>query len=235
MTKYMRHLEQVYSSKSFGRKTDYFKYNFSEILASIGTKEFSVLEIGPGMGESISCLNTLGVKDIDIIDNDEVVLSNVRTQFKVRKTILSNNILTLRNGLGKYDLIIMIQVLEHLPIAQQGRIISMLYSHLNSKGTMVIVVPNANNPFGMTERYGDLQHKISYTNQSLRDLISESMIKNYKINITGFEIPPYSLINVVRIILQKILHLHLLLMMIINGGTYFNIMTPNIVLRIKSE
>lgn len=230
MKTYLNHLEEMYDRKSFQRKTDYIKYNFSEILPRIKSDSYSALEIGPGKGEFVSLLNKKGVTNIDIVDNDKEILDYIAKQFKIRKSILSNNVELLDKKLDKYHLIIMIQVLEHLPLNIHKAIIKMLHRHLVGNGYLIIVVPNANNPLGLVERYGDLQHTTSFTEQSLRDLINYSITDDCRINIHGFEIPPYNLINIIRIIFQKILHFLLLLLLIINGGIYGRIMTPNITL-----
>ena len=144
-------------------------------------------------------------------------------------------------------------LLEHLKALQGGKIVytksfpkkagakpkpitlKLLYKHLIKGGFLIIVVPNGNNPLGLIERYGDLQHTNCFTEQSLKDLVNISEIKNYKLEIRGYEIPPYDLLNIIRIFFQKTLHFILLLIMIINGGIYFKTMTPNIMLVIKKS
>jgi 2-polyprenyl-3-methyl-5-hydroxy-6-metoxy-1,4-benzoquinol methylase len=235
MNNYQKHLKEQYSDLTFKRKIDYFKYNFSSLINTIAKKSGSVLEIGPGMGECIAYLNNKNITNIDVVDNDRQILEKIKDDYKVNKSYLNSDLLLLTNKLGKYDLIILIQVLEHLPLANVPKIIRLLYSHLNKNGEVVVVVPNAGNPLGLVERYGDLQHQIAFTEQSLKDLINESGIANFKLSLEGYNIPPTNVVNIIRIMLQKILHLILLLIMIINGGTYFKIMTPNITLRVKKS
>lgn len=233
MKNYTNHLEQMYSQKSFGRKVDYIKYNFSEIFKDPKSSRFNVLEIGPGMGEFVHFLNEQKIVNIDVIDNDKSIATLITKKYKISNFYTTQKIAALENKLHQYNLIVMIQVLEHLPINQYENVLRTLYRHLQKNGFLVIVVPNGNNPLGLIERYADLQHYNCFTEQSLRDLINYSGIKKYEYKIKGYEIPPYTAINIVRIILQKILHLFLLLIMIINGGNYFKVMTPNIMLIIK--
>lgn len=235
MKNYLNHLEQMYDKRTFAKKIDYIRYNFSEIFRNLNIKDSSFLEIGPGMGEFISYLNLRGVKKIDIVDNDKYVLEFAKKKYTIRNAILSNNIIQIENKLDKYDLIIMIQVLEHIPVEYYKKIMQILYKHLNTGGYIAIIVPNANNPLGLIERYGDLQHTGSFTEQSLKDLINISGIENYSIKIRGYEIPPYDFINIIRIILQKILHFFLLGIMMINGGIFFKTMTPNIMLILRKN
>ena len=235
MAKYLRHLEGMYSDKTFNRKIDYLKFNFSGLLTRANLSTFSVLEIGPGMGECISYLNSLGVHNIDIVDNDREIINRSKKKFKIRKAILNQNITSIDNTLGSYNLIVLIQVLEHIATTKHKEVIQTLFKHLKKRGSIIIVVPNANNPLGIVERYADLQHYTAFTEQSLKDLVVYSGIKNFILKIKGFEIPPYSPINLIRIVLQKILHLILFLVMVVNGGNFFRIMTPNIMLVVKKN
>jgi len=233
---YSARLESIYDSKTFKRKVDYIKYNFGPIVQKLKTKKkVSTLEIGPGKGEFISYLQNNGIKDIDIIDNDKSVLSSLNENYEISNIFHSNDIVSVNSKLRRYDLIILVQVLEHMSPKVYFSVVKTLYSKLNKNGYILIVVPNANNPLGLTERYGDLQHRNSFTEQSLNDLVIGSAINNYDDAIKGYLIPPYSLVNIIRIILQKMLHLFLLGLMIINGGTYFKIMNPNISLIINKR
>lgn len=235
MSNYIKHLQELSNQKTFGRKKDYINYNLSPYLKKVGFKQIRALELGPGLGEFESYLNDKGVINIDITDNDKSVLEYVSKKYKVSKATSVKNITLASKDLNKYNFILLMQVLEHLPIDQYATTLKILYEHLEKDGYLIIVVPNGNNPLGIIERYADLQHTSCFTDQSLKDLVNLSEIKNHQIEIRGYEIPPYGLLNIIRIFLQKILHVILLLLMIINGGTYFKTMTPNIMLVIKKN
>lgn len=234
MGNYTRHLEELYDHKTFKRKKEYIDFNFKTYFSKIGL-EIKILEVGPGLGEFESYLNDKDVSDIDIIDNDDNILDYVSKKYKINRKFLAREITPIEQELTEYKFIFLMQVLEHYPKDKYALTLKLLYKHLEKGGFLVIVVPNANNPLGLTERYGDLQHTGSFTEQSLKDLVNCSGIKDYSMEIKGYEIPPYSLINIIRIALQKILHAILLLIMIINGGLFFKIMTPNISLILKKN
>lgn len=235
MGTYVDHLQQLSTPQTLKRKKDYVDYNLKDYFKKIGFNNIRVLEIGPGLGEFESFLNDKKVFDIDIVDNDRDILDYVSKKYKIKRKLLTKDVLQIAKQLRKYNFIFLMQVLEHLPIDKYHTILKLLYSHLENGGFLVIVVPNANNPLGLTERYGDLQHTGSFTEQSLKDLINISGISNFKMEIRGYEIPPYDPLNILRIILQKILHTILLGLMIINGGIFFKTMTPNIMLVIKKR
>lgn len=234
MGNYLNHLKQLSTPATFQSKKNYCDYNIGPFLPK-QVSNSKILEIGPGLGEFVSFLNDRGGFNIDVVDNDREVLKFVSKNYRISKAIVSKNIGLLGRRLNNYDLIVLIQVLEHLPVSKHPAILRTLYSHLNKLGHLVIVVPNANNPLGLTERYSDVQHTSSFSTQALLDLIDASGIKKTKVQIRGYEIPPYRVINLIRILLQKILHGLLLLIMVINGGLFFKVMTPNIMLVIKKS
>lgn len=231
MGNYLKHLSQMSSGKTFSRKVDYLRFNIENILS--GIKNPTILEIGPGVGEFEYFLNSKNIKDIDIADNDRDVLSYVFNKYKVKNSILIKNPKDVSKKLRNYDIIFLMQVLEHIPVPSFNQFLKTLYSHLNKNGFLIIIVPNANNPLGLTERYADIQHTISFTTQSLRDLSNLVPFRNSEITIKGFEIPPYGIVNLIRKILQKLLHAFLILLMAINGGVFYKTMTPNIMMIVK--
>lgn len=235
MGRYIDHLQELSNPKTFKRKKDYIDYNLKSIFESIGYKNITVLEIGPGLGEFESYLNDKKVLGIDIADNDKSVIDFVSKKYKVKNKFLVNRISNLEKRMSNYDLIFLMQVLEHLPISEYEVFLKTLYKHLKPGGYIVIVVPNGNNPLGLTERYADLQHTNCFTQQSLKDLVNLAGIKNFEMEIKGYAIPPYEPVNIIRIFFQKILHFFLLLIMVINGGLFFKIMTPNIMLIIRKN
>ena len=233
---YLSRLEGIYNKKSFQRKVDYIRYNFGPIIRNLKTrKNISVLEVGPGKGEFIKYLHTCGIKDIDIIDKDKNVLKSLQKNFNITNAYNFDNVTSIKNKLRRYDLVILIQVLEHMSPKIYFSTIKTLFSRVKNNGSILIVVPNASNPLGLVERYGDLQHQMAFTEQSLKDLIIGSGINNFDFAIKGYSIPPYDAVNVARIILQKLLHLFLLALMVINGGTYFKTMSPNVALIIRKR
>lgn len=230
MNNYITHLEELSTPETLKRKKDYIDYNLKSYFKIIGFSNIKILEVGPGLGEFESYLNDRGVSDIDIVDNDKNILDYVSGKYQIKRNYLTNNISHFDKKLGKYKFIFLMQVLEHLPADKYVATLQLLYKHLEKGGFLVIVVPNANNPLGLVERYGDLQHTGSFTEQSLKDLVNLSGIEDSSIEIKGYEIPPADFLNLIRIFLQKILHTILLAIMIINGGLFFKIMTPNIML-----
>lgn len=234
MPKYLNYLQKISNPRTFQRKYDYFKYNYGKLFFSkknIG----SVMEIGPGLGEFIFYLNSLGVDNIDVVDNDDDILGYIKSKFKIRKTFKSENIYNVEKDLDVYDVIVLTQVLEHIPRIQYRKFLTTLYDHLRGGGTLIITVPNMANPFTICERYTDLTHYNGFTDISLKELVDYCEFKTATAYVKGFNIPPYSLINLMRIVFQKLLHGIILASSIINGGSYSKFLTPNITLIVRKK
>jgi 2-polyprenyl-3-methyl-5-hydroxy-6-metoxy-1,4-benzoquinol methylase len=233
MSNYIDYLKKISSPQSFQRKHDYFKYNYEKLIFPKHNQTKSILEIGPGLGEFVSYLNSKGFNNIDIVDNDESILVYNKSKYKINTTFKANRLIAIEKDLSSYDAIVLTQVLEHIPKSQYKEFLTVLYDHLKNDGTIIITVPNMGNPFTTCELYADLTHQNGFTNISLIELVSTCKLKNVTASVRNFKIPPYSVTNLVRIVLQKLLHGIILISSIINGGTYSKFLTPNITLIIK--
>lgn len=235
MTTYLDYLNQIYSSKTFSRKVDYVKYNFGKYLNFKNSSDVAILEIGPGLGEAISYLNNNGFGHIDVVDNDQSILNNIASKYRINKVFKTEDLEDVDTNLGSYEVILATQVLEHLPKNKYTSFLKTLYSHLKKDGRIIITAPNMANPFTICERYADITHINGFTSNSLKELANSCDMTNTNIIVQPFKIPPYSLLGIIRIILQKILHSFIYLASIINGGSYSKILTPNITLIIKKK
>lgn len=234
MKSYLPHLASAYSQKTFQRKIDYIKYNVFPYFNAHKSKP-SFLEIGPGLGEFVSFCNSTTKGSVDIVDIDNTVLEYVARKYRVSKSFQTNNLMTIDKKLGKYDGVIGIQVLEHIPPIQYKNMLEVLLRHTKPGGKIIFVVPNANNPLGIVERYGDLQHYAAFTTRSLLDFVSLVDTSKLEVRVVGYHVPPTDFLNILRIVLQKALHVFLLAVLIVNSGVFFTVMTPNSMLVIKKN
>ncbi|MFA6518480.1 MAG: methyltransferase domain-containing protein [Candidatus Shapirobacteria bacterium] len=231
MDNYLKYLQKIQSSKNFRRKVDYIEYNFSKYF---NNNNISVLEIGPGLGEFIYYLNKLNINTIDIIDQDKYILKNIQQKYKVRQICCSDILTSVIEK--QYDIIFLLQVLEHIPKNNYQKLLNNLFKHLNKNGKIIITVPNGGNPFNIVERYSDLTHEILFTENSLKELPNYCNLPSNTITeVQPYNIPTYSLINQTRIIFQKLTHLIILFTSISNGGVFSRILTPNISLIITKK
>ncbi len=231
---YLTQLQAIGNAKTLTRKKEYISYNFGkDIDHRLKKKMSSVLEIGPGFGDFVEYVAEKKVKNIDIVDNDKSLTQFIQKKYKTRHVFLTNKLQSLKRKLDHYDVIMMTQVLEHIPKKAHVSVIRTLVGHLKKNGLLIITVPNIGNPLAIFERYYDYTHELAFTEHSLEQMIDFCGLKHIQIRVQPFNIPPYSLVNIIRIVLQKTLHVLFKLFYIVNGGVYPHILTTNITLLIE--
>ncbi|MBI4973188.1 class I SAM-dependent methyltransferase [Candidatus Roizmanbacteria bacterium] len=233
---YLSQLSNSGNDLTFKRKKEYIRYNFGRLIDDkLKFKNCTVLEIGPGLGEFVSYCNDQGTESMDVIDYEKEVLDYVSKKFKVKNKFISADVFPIKEKLGTYDIIMMTQVLEHIPVEKHITYLQTLYSHLNVGGVIIITVPNIGNPLAIYERYYDYTHETAFTDHSLIQLADFAHLKNSKMRVQGFYIPTYDLLNIIRSGLQFILHGLFKLLFMANGGVYPHVLTTNITLVIEKS
>jgi len=231
---YLDYLKSITTKTDFARKEEYVEYNFKRYIPGKKKNQISILEIGPGLGEAISYFNKTGINQIDIVDNSIEVIDYLKNKFLIRNAYYQN-VLSLDQKLGNYDLILLTQVLEHVQKKDSILWLQLLYKHLNKDGTILITVPNMANPLGLYNRYYDFTHETGYTENSLRELVSQSNLENILVEFQEFGIPPSNIINFLRICVQKIFLFFVKIMYMVNGSVIPQFVGPNITLVIKKN
>jgi 2-polyprenyl-3-methyl-5-hydroxy-6-metoxy-1,4-benzoquinol methylase len=226
-------MQQISSEKSSRAKAQYLQYNFSRFVKP-GS---SVLEIGPGLGEFLQFIFKSSPKNVDVIDRDQATLTSLKSKFQLGQAleVSAEEIPSIQDKLSKYDLIFMLQIMEHVQTEALVPLIKTLFSCLKPGGHLLITVPNGGNPLGLVERYSDITHVNLFTTNSLLQLAKFAEIKDADISVQGYRIPAVSLVNIIRIAMQSTLHFIYKIVFIINGGVYFSPLSPNITLVVTKK
>lgn len=127
----------------------YFKKLFDLALPVPGK---SVLEIGYGNGGGLGYLSSRGYCVSGIEMQEELVMRARANGYDVYHDV--NEIDPER----KFDLIVMIDVLEHIPQEEIPDFLSRLRTLLNSDGKILARFPNGDSPFGLKNQNGDVTH-----------------------------------------------------------------------------
>ena len=228
MTDYLQYMQQISSAKGSKAKAAYLDYNFSRFIKP----GCSILEIGPGLGEFLEFISKSNPQSIDIIDRDQAMLDSLQANFKLRNAlnIAAEDIASQKDQLGKYDIIFMLQIMEHVQTNALEGLVRTLYECLKPGGRLLITVPNGANPLGLVERYSDITHVNLFSPNSLLQLARFAGIDSSEACVQGYRIPASGLINLIRIVMQSALHFIFKALLAINGGVYFTPMHPNITL-----
>lgn len=231
---YLTQLQSVGNALTLKRKKEYISHNFGKVINHLlEKKNSSMLEIGPGFGEFVDYCSDLKINKIDIVERDKSVISFLKKNYQLRTVFLNQYIWKIDSKLKKYDVIMMTQVLEHIPVFDHIKVLKTLYKHLAVNGVLIITVPNIGNPLATFERYYDYTHHTAFTEHSLEQMADYAELKKSRITLQGFNIPPVSPINIIRILMQSILHGFFKFLYMINGGVYPRILTTNISLIIE--
>jgi 2-polyprenyl-3-methyl-5-hydroxy-6-metoxy-1,4-benzoquinol methylase len=132
----------------------------------------AIFEVGPGLGHLAAHYQSVGhsVHCVDIFQDIVDVCKELGLSVDHTTSLLSY----LEGHPAKYDLILMIDVLEHIDVEIQVSVLTALTNLLNDGGVIVIRVPNADSLLANRYRYIDFTHKTSYTLESLSDVARNS-------------------------------------------------------------
>ena len=147
-------------------------------------KSARLLDVGCGAGLLLGALQDLGYTEAQGVDSDE---GQVRAcHAKGLKAVLSNDTRQfLRDRQDQFDRVFVIDVVEHIAIADQMEFVAALASALKPEGSLVCRVPNANSTLAGRYRYIDFTHCCSFTEHSLDFLLHHAGF--HQIQIQGVE------------------------------------------------
>jgi Methyltransferase domain len=89
-----------------------------------------------------------------------------------------------------YDLVLALDVIEHVPHNEQLEFVTAIQKSLGKSGKLICTVPNASAGLGGRWRYGDWTHHSSFTECSLDFLLFHAGFDQIKIGGTEFINPP---------------------------------------------
>lgn len=176
----------------------YFK---AYILPHIPTnKECRILEIGCGYGRYTTLLsNVLHYKNTIGIDISEEQIAFARSNFGLTNVFKADALEYLRtNSSEKYDVVILMDVLEHLELAYAVELLQQINLSLDRGGKLIIQVPNGLSPLKPIF-YGDVTHVRAFSVNSMSQILRMAAFEDFK----SYAIPP--LVHNVRSLLHRII------------------------------
>jgi 2-polyprenyl-3-methyl-5-hydroxy-6-metoxy-1,4-benzoquinol methylase len=127
-----------------------------------------ILEIGCGMGFALGGLQQLGYDDIHGIDSDRgQVAMATRRGLPVSHVPLAASNGFFAENMDGFDVVMCIDVLEHVPVDDQLAFLRQLHGTLKAGGRLICQVPNANSGIASRYRYIDWTHHCSFSEASL--------------------------------------------------------------------
>lgn len=129
-------------------------------------RQARVLDVGCGMGFALEALRARGYQNLQGIEIDARQASAAQARnFTVAHVVESNA--WLRAHPGSFELILILDVLEHVPREHQFEFLTSLHAALAPSGRLICTVPNANSSLAPRQRYMDWTHQGGFTEHSL--------------------------------------------------------------------
>lgn len=138
-----------------------------------GDREARCLDIGCGMGFAIQAIQNLGYQDVRGIDIDRSqVEAAVRRGLPVEQVTDTPAYLAAHQTV--FDVILLLDVLEHIPVSEQLPALRAACGALRPGGRIIVQVPNANAACAARWRYNDFTHTSSFTEHSLAFVLANA-------------------------------------------------------------
>lgn len=161
----------------------YFTANIAPHLPE--DKGVEIMEIGCGYGRNIKALQELGYSNSRGIDISEEQITYATNKLGLTNVEVMDAAVAL-SGDERYDVILLLDVLEHLELAYSVQLIRLIFRALKPGGVFVVQVPNAISPLS-PNRHWDITHLRAYTTHSMEQHLRLGGFSE----LQHYELPPH--------------------------------------------
>lgn len=167
-----------YTSSSFESLIPMFERYFGRFLPK--DKAAKIVDIACGSGSFVWWLQRKGFRNTSGIDisPETIQLGKLNIVDNLMEADF-RKVLAMKHE--EHDLIAAHDVLEHFSKDEVIEILRLIHSSLRPGGTFLLSVPNAASPFGACVRYADFTHELSFTPDSLTNLLLVCDFENIEI------------------------------------------------------
>lgn len=152
-------------------------------------KTSAVLDVGCGMGFAMDALLKLGYQQVEGFDTDKNQITLAKNAgLAVRQ--VEDSLSFLQTQTGNKDLILCLDVLEHVCKGEQLAFVSAIRQALHPGGRAIFSVPNANSALASRWRYNDWTHDTSFTEHSIDFLLFNAGFTKISVFPYEFSIRP---------------------------------------------
>ncbi len=133
-------------------------------------KDSAIFELGSAYGRLLNLMRSEGYTNVVGTDLSE---EQVRLARQLGIPVeLGDGLARLESGSSAVDLIVAIDVIEHLTKDEVLRFLQAAVRALRPGGRIILQTPNCASPWGMALRYGDFTHETGFTPDSLAGLLT---------------------------------------------------------------
>lgn len=145
---------------------NYFKKNYLEYLPR--KKNIRILDIGCGSGLFLEFLLSQGYKNALGIDLSQ---DNIEICKKKKLNVVKEDAFVFLKKNQKFDLIVMNDIIEHIPKNEIADLLKLIKSCLNSDGSLIVKTLNMSNPISLDTLYCDFTHEVGFTEKSMEQVM----------------------------------------------------------------
>lgn len=156
-------------------------------------KHAAILDVGCGRGYALEWLRELGYTNLSGIETDPGQAAYARGRGLPVQWV-ADSTADLRGRAGSCDLVLLMDVIEHVPGGADRALLEAIAGALRPGGILVATTPNADAPLANHWRYVDYTHQTSFTPASLEFLFSHAGLKLNVVAPLEFCPPPRFLI-----------------------------------------
>lgn len=177
-------------------------------------KDCKILEIGCGYGRYTTLLtNILHYKRVVGIDISEEQIEYAKSNYKLDNVFHADAVAYLKENRTQYDVVILMDVLEHLELTYAVALLEEVNKALSPGGKLIIQVPNGLSPMKPIF-YGDVTHVRAFSVNSMSQILRMggfTQFKNFALPTFVHSIPSFVHRMIWSIFVNPMLHLFLLL------------------------
>lgn len=139
--------------------------------------ETNALDIGCGMGFAMLALKSKGYRTVVGVDTDRSQIEACKRR-NLEVELIDDLAEYLGRNANRFNVITLLDVLEHIPQAQQISILKLIRSALVPGGRLIVQVPNASSIIAPRWQYQDFTHHCSFTELSIKFALVNAEFQN---------------------------------------------------------
>lgn len=134
-------------------------------------KSIKILDLGCGYGLFLDLCRRKGYLNIEGVEIVDKLVDYARNKFKLHTVSRGDIFEYLQSKTpNSYDMVSMINVLEHIKKDRVRELLDLIYSRLKPRGIFFAEAPNADSIHGIHTLFSDLTHEFAYTKVLLLQL-----------------------------------------------------------------
>lgn len=202
-----------------------FERNILPILPA--DRQAKILDIGSGYGRYLKALEFAGYGNVYGVDLSEEQIAYAREQLALRNCVCGDALEFLGDQSETYDVILLLDVLEHLDVAYAIDLCRAVHRALKPGGIFVVQVPNGLSPL-CPHLYADVTHQRAFTTFSVEQVLRKSGFSGFRHSATPS--PVHGLKSLIRRTVWELVVNPLLkaYFFVVVGSTLGGIYTPNL-------